>query len=349
MLFSRPHEKSIFLTASKVGIGPRCLLEFSNGRVEQFIPGDIATAHSMRKASAAVAAALTDFHVRLLPGALPLVPRQMKTSLSEIEEEGRDVLGASKRYYECGDKNAIWDRLRCWLETALTVAPEESAALGVSGLRSDIDSMERVARREFGPPWLAFCHNDLQSGNIILQPSVHHDDGGDGTGATSKNGQSTILARFIDYEYATLGDVAFDVANHWCEYAADYESKVPEALLDWRKLPTVDEMEAFCEAYISSLLTEHAESALAGIVRAAASAATYRGEDGIEHGQLYGASKALLKRASAYMPLSDIQWGLWGLIQAKTSCISFDYMTYASLRLQHYEAQKSVLLNFRTH
>lgn len=46
--------------------------------------------------------------------------------------------------------------------------------------------------------------------------------------------------RLIDYEYAGLNPVAFDIANHWCEYAADYGTATPE-VLDYGKLPTPDQ------------------------------------------------------------------------------------------------------------
>ena len=35
----------------------------------------------------------------------------------------------------------------------------------------------------------------------------------------------------------------------------------------------------------------------------------------------------------AYIPVSHLLWGLWGLIQAKSSEIDFDYVAYATQRL----------------
>ena len=46
--------------------------------------------------------------------------------------------------------------------------------------------------------------------------------------------------RLIDFEYAGLNPVAFDIANHWCEYAADYGTATPE-VLDFSKLPTPEQ------------------------------------------------------------------------------------------------------------
>lgn len=46
--------------------------------------------------------------------------------------------------------------------------------------------------------------------------------------------------RLIDYEYAGLNAVAYDIANHWCEYAANYGTDTPE-VLDYGKLPSPEQ------------------------------------------------------------------------------------------------------------
>lgn len=39
-----------------------------------------------------------------------------------------------------------------------------------------------------------------------------------------------------DYEYASFNPVAYDIANHFCEMAADYHSAEPH-ILDYNKYP----------------------------------------------------------------------------------------------------------------
>jgi len=46
----------------------------------------------------------------------------------------------------------------------------------------------------------------------------------------------TFLPPFQDYEYASFNPVAYDIANHFCEMAADYHSEKPH-LLDYTKYP----------------------------------------------------------------------------------------------------------------
>lgn len=65
-----------------------------------------------------------------------------------------------------------------------------------------------------------FCHNDTQYGNILKTDA----------------GEVVI----IDFEYSNYNYRAFDIANHFCEWTADYHSSQPHHMhMDW--LPTVEE------------------------------------------------------------------------------------------------------------
>lgn len=76
---------------------------------------------------------------------------------------------------------------------------------------------------------LVFSHNDLLSGNILKL----------------KDGS----VRFIDYEYGGIGYAAFDIANHFCEWAG-FEC-------DWSKFPTPEQQRQFLRTYLA---TSHVES-----------------------------------------------------------------------------------------
>jgi thiamine kinase-like enzyme len=47
-----------------------------------------------------------------------------------------------------------------------------------------------------------------------------------------------LLILLQDYEYASFNPVAYDIANHFCEMAADYHSPEPH-ILDYRKYPGI--------------------------------------------------------------------------------------------------------------
>lgn len=63
-----------------------------------------------------------------------------------------------------------------------------------------------------------------------------------------------LARRFIDYEYAGYNPVALDIANHWCEYAADYHASPPH-LLDYSKLPKDKQQKLFTRAYVRAVIT----------------------------------------------------------------------------------------------
>lgn len=44
--------------------------------------------------------------------------------------------------------------------------------------------------------------------------------------------------------------------------------------------------------------------------------------------------------AMAYVPISHLMWGLWGLIQAKTSNCDYDFVEYGRQRLEQYHITK---------
>lgn len=49
--------------------------------------------------------------------------------------------------------------------------------------------------------------------------------------------------------------------------------------------------------------------------------------------------------ANVYAAVSHVQWGLWGLIQAKVSDIDFDFLSYAAQRLDMYHKEKLAILD----
>jgi thiamine kinase-like enzyme len=61
---------------------------------------------------------------------------------------------------------------------------------------------------------------------------------------------SPLLLLLQDYEYASFNPVAYDIANHFCEMAADYHSANPH-ILDYSKYPDMDEQKRFVKTYLS--------------------------------------------------------------------------------------------------
>ncbi|EEF36801.1 choline/ethanolamine kinase, putative [Ricinus communis] len=115
-----------------------------------------------------------------------------------------------------GSKNvSLWIRLRNWLNTAKSMCPpEEAKAFHLDTIEVEISLLEKELS---GDQRIGFCHNDLQYGNIMID-------------------EETKAITIIDYEYSSYNPIAFDIANHFCEMAADYHSNTPH-IMDYSKYP----------------------------------------------------------------------------------------------------------------
>ncbi|KAJ0985576.1 hypothetical protein J5N97_003932 [Dioscorea zingiberensis] len=120
---------------------------------------------------------------------------------------------------------ALWDRLRNWLKTARSMCPsEEAKEFCLDTMEDEITILETQLSGE--DQIIGFCHNDLQYGNIMMD-------------------EETRLVTIIDYEYASFNPVAYDIANHFCEMAADYHTETPH-ILDFHKYPDFEERQKIC-------------------------------------------------------------------------------------------------------
>lgn len=122
-LFSQKEERDVFLLAGQTGIGPRCLVEFEGGRVEEFIPGATLSAATMRAPEIVqlTATALAVFHVRMT-----------------AQRAARGAVGAN-------DQPAIFRRIGKWHATATGLAPALLQELGLEDVMDEVSCLE---------PWL---------------------------------------------------------------------------------------------------------------------------------------------------------------------------------------------------
>ncbi|XP_051123717.1 probable choline kinase 1 isoform X2 [Andrographis paniculata] len=185
----------------------------------------------------------------------------------------------------------LWNRMRKWLAEAKALcAPGVAKEHQLDRLEKELGLLEKMVSGKHQE--IVFCHNDLQYGNIMI-------DG--------KNESVTI----IDYEYASYNPVAYDIANHFCEMAADYHTDTPH-VLDYSKYPDRKEQRLFVQNYLKSAGQEPSEAAI----------------------------EQVLDDVEKYALASHIFWGLWGIISAHVSNINFDYMEYARQRFEQYWLRK---------
>ncbi|KAL2649277.1 hypothetical protein R1flu_017405 [Riccia fluitans] len=192
-------------------------------------------------------------------------------------------------------KPMLWHRLSSWLGKALELATtSQIQEFRLNQLDDEIKQLEQKVPKFGGK--IGFCHNDLQYGNIMMDED---------------NSSVTI----IDYEYASFNPVAFDIANFFCEKAADYHTETPH-LLDYTKYPDYESRRRFVATYLQATGETPEEAEI----------------------------EALVKEAEIYRLPCHLQWGLWGILSAQTSEIEFDYLEYARQRFQQYYLVKSTVL-----
>lgn len=127
-------------------------------------------------------------------------------------------------------------------------------------------------------------HNDLLGGNIIVLPTG--DD-----------------VRFIDFEYGGPGYAAFDIANHFSEWAG-FEC-------DWSRVPSRSVQSAWVRTYLEALPADHVP-------------------------RFYN-EESLLADVRRCGPAVQLFWAIWSLLQSTLSEIEFDYTDYASRRMLRFE------------
>ncbi|XP_072234062.1 ethanolamine kinase 1 [Leuresthes tenuis] len=139
---------------------------------------------------------------------------------------------------------------------------------------------------------VVLCHNDLLCKNIIYN-------------------QREGSVKFIDYEYAGYNYQAYDIGNHFNEFAGlnevDY-SYYPDRAFQFQWL------RSYLEAY-----KEHKGQSRAVTDREV---------------------EILYVQVNQFALASHFFWGLWALIQAKFSTIDFDFLGYAVLRFNQYFKMK---------
>ncbi|EEF38095.1 probable choline kinase 1 isoform X2 [Ricinus communis] len=195
-----------------------------------------------------------------------------------------------------GPRNVLlWSRMRNWLTKAKHLCSAKDAKkFHLDCLGDEINMLEKQLSQEVQD--IGFCHNDLQYGNIMMD-------------------EETRSITIIDYEYASYNPIAYDIANHFCEMAANYHSETPH-VLDYSKYPGLEERRRFVHVYLNS-------------------GGKKPSEDKVER---------LTDDAEKYTLANHLFWGLWGIISGYVNKLDFDYMEYARQRFEQYWVRKAEVL-----
>ncbi|KAI9184671.1 hypothetical protein H9P43_003726 [Blastocladiella emersonii ATCC 22665] len=262
------------------GMAPPLHARFRNGLVYGFVPGDAAHPEALAHPAVwpAIARHVAEWH------ALPLPP-------------------AAK---DAG--STLFPTLDRWL--AMVYESAGPSATHFHGIAlADLTAQRDLLAATLPATPVVFAHNDLLSGNIILQhadditpptsPTVTTSSGNDSDDhiETESELRTVARARFIDYEYGGVGCAAFDIANSFCEWAGfDCE---------YYRYPSLATQRAWLRVYLGASATDAAVDVWQAAV-------------------------------AEYTLAAHLYWILWALVQATVSDIDFDYAAYANLRWAEY-------------
>ncbi|KAE8613026.1 hypothetical protein XENTR_v10007537 [Xenopus tropicalis] len=195
-------------------------------------------------------------------------------------------------------KSNLWAKMRKYFSLIPTEFQEEAVN---ARFRRDVPSpevlegemswMKEVLSNLQSP--VVLCHNDLLCKNIIYN---------------EKQGD----LQFIDYEYSGYNYQAYDIGNHFNEFAGVNE-------VDYSLYPGRELQFQWLRSYLEA----------------------YKEHKGFSPEVTEKEVEVLYVQVNQFALASHFFWGLWALIQAKYSKIDFDFLGYAIVRLNQYFKMKA--------
>jgi len=302
-MIDRDVETSTFAHLALANIAPHYFGRFANGRLEGFLE-------------------------QFSP--LVVMDLQIKTNMEAIAKKMARVHSGFQvpnelEEFHIPNEPGLWTQLHLWMKQASAIDPE----LGFKS-KGDSDRAKRLLNLTFVQNQLhwveeevipkdskiAFCHNDLLPANIM---------------------KHTITGeiRLIDFEYGGINFVAFDIANHFNEFAGGPEKMSGEP--DYSLFPDENEQRLFITAYVKEcrLSVNHGNGS---------DEHGDNGDNGDNEEDVQEDVANLTKEVHAFVLANHLYWGLWAVNQAATEGTeTFDYLAYAWHRFNRYTEDKAEL------
>ncbi|XP_023797781.1 ethanolamine kinase 2 [Cyanistes caeruleus] len=211
----------------------------------------------------------------------------------------------------------LWQKLHKYLSLVKT---ELSPKVSNASLPQDVPSPEALEQElawmeetlpQLGSP-VVLCHNDLLCKNIIYDRTREH-------------------VRFIDYEYTGYNYQAFDIGNHFNEFAGVKE-------VDYGLYPSKETQLQWLRSYLQAYkeLTQGHPGDTQGHP---GDTQGHPGDTQVSEEEL----ETLYVQVNKFSLASHFLWACWGLIQDKYSTIDFNFLRYAKLRFKQYFKMKPVV------
>ncbi|CAE6416993.1 unnamed protein product [Rhizoctonia solani] len=346
ILISRADElHTLHLLSSNYRIGPRVYGTFQNGRVEEWFDSNTLKKEDIRDPvqSQWIAMRMRELHGVDVLGIVGVSWNGQESLYKNVvswQGAAQETLGMLKAKEARGEipSEHVWHGRREELDLGKFMRAWEAYWGWLQKWES-----------EFGRSEMVFAHNDAQYGNLLYANKL----------APGKPEHHRIIV--VDFEYAGPNPAAYDIANHFHEWTADYHSDTPYVLTSSR-YPTREERWNFYLGYLGSSIlggpisASPAPSRHPSFQRSGSSSSinslgapshhhhsssgslfpidlsTTRGQAELEE-----TISVLDSQVYAWSPASHAHWIIWGIIQASDDVTNgevsdFDYLGYAADR-----------------
>ncbi|EPZ32326.1 Choline/ethanolamine kinase domain-containing protein [Rozella allomycis CSF55] len=214
-----------------------------------------------------------------IQGVAPLTPSNMrKPGISKKIAKQLRILHC----VEVKEKSTqIWSQLDKWYTLLLSNQNLEQNHIEI--IDNKLKELKMKLENSYEDEQTCLIHGDLQYGNILCDED-----------------ENLML---IDFEYSLIAQREYDIANHFCEWMANYDSENPH-ILHQNLFPSLEERYNFYRAYFEEK----------------------------ENVQLEQFDLIVM----SFVPLSHLFWCIWGFLLAnKQKGMTFDYYSYALQRLKY--------------
>ncbi|GJN88008.1 hypothetical protein Rhopal_000963-T1 [Rhodotorula paludigena] len=165
--------------------------------------------------------------------------------------------------------------------------------------------------RAHGRSKRVFAHNDTQYGNLLVMTprggSKEDEDELDRRAQREGGAHRRLIV--VDFEYAGANPRAFDIANHFCEWQADYHHpSLSHSLSAHQPYPTASERARFLRAYIGC------DGGFDGPGDGEAPSPAAAGDD--------ARVERLQDEVRVWEASSHAVWAVWGIVQAKEDLLA---------------------------
>lgn len=272
---NRDREVEMFQVFHAHGCAPQIYCSFENGICYEFVRGTVLDDELLRQPSIyrLIAAEMGRIHSIQPKCGLPVEPL-LWTKMSHFLTLVQSSVDGSPAEQRCSRRAA-----------ALQEVPS------IETLSAEMESLKRHLSQIDSPTVL--CHNDLLTKNIIY----NHKEG---------------MVKFIDYEYADYNYQAFDIGNHFNEFAGVKD-------VNYSLYPSRELQRDWLTAYLES----------------------YKQSSGREVTVTEAEVTQLYIQVCKFSLASNFLWGLWAILQSRYSTIDFDFQRYAMAKLNFYFEKKA--------